>query len=77
LRQRQEESIRTSEDGSYGGLNPKIPLFLVKVGKSCRNYSFGPKKHIDKDGVERSTMACRSIDNMVSALLKSAGLHYG
>jgi len=77
LRQRQEESIRTSENASYGGLNPKSPLFLVKIGKSWRNYSFGPKKYIDKDGVERSAMVCRSIENMVRALLKSAGLHYG
>lgn len=37
VRQRQEESIRTSEDGSYGGLNPKSPLSLVKIGKSWRN----------------------------------------
>ena len=73
VRQRQEETIRTSEDGSYGGLNPKSPLFLVKIGKSWRNYSFAPKKYVDKDGVEKSTMVCRSIENMVRGLMKSAG----
>ena len=69
LRQRQEESIRTSEDGSYGGLNPKSAVSR-ESGKSWRNYSFAPKKYIDKDGIERSTMVCRSIENMVRELLK-------
>lgn len=77
LRQRTEEGIRPSEDGSYGGSHPQSPLFLVKVGTSWRNYSFAPKKYVDKDGIERSTMVCRTIENMVRDLVKSAGLHYG
>lgn len=48
--------LYVDKNDSYGRLNPKSQLFLVNIGKPWLNNSFAPKKHIDKDGTERSTM---------------------
>ncbi len=75
--QRLADSVMLSDNGSYGGLNPDSPVFLSKKGKHWRKFSFNPKKYLDSEGNDKSTMVCGSLENLARELIKCAGVHGG
>ncbi|MCE2597187.1 site-specific integrase [Motilimonas cestriensis] len=77
ITQRLEEGAMTSGAAEFGGLKPDSPLILSKRGKSWRTLAFNEKRYKDKDGNERSTLVCSSLENLIRNLFKSAGLHGG
>lgn len=75
--QRIEGRVMLSEDGAFGGIAPKSPVFLSLKGKHWRKLSFNFKKYPDADGNIKTTLACGSLENLARDLIKQAGIHGG
>lgn len=76
--QRTTECVFVAESADYGGLRPDSPMFAVtKKGKSWRTMAFRDKKYKDAEGNVCTTKVCGSMQNLISEIFKSSGLHHG
>jgi integrase/recombinase XerD len=73
-----EERACLSGSDTYRGLHKDWPLFsITKKGRYWRKMAFRDKKYKDAEGNTKTTKVCGSLQNLISELFKSSGLHGG
>lgn len=71
---RLENSMRTSVEISYGGLQPDSPLFLAKGNGG---FSFATKRYRNEDGKLVVYRVSSSLQQLMTTLLKQVGIKHG
>lgn len=73
-----ENRVFVSDQNSYRSLMADKPMFAItKKGKGWSTMEFRDKKYTDIDGAVRTTKVCGSMQNLISEIFKSSGLHHG
>jgi integrase len=73
-----DNRVFVSDQNTYRSLMSDMPMFAItKKGKGWRTMAFRDKKYTDIDGVTRTTKVCGSMQNLISEIFKSSGLHHG
>lgn len=80
VQQRVNEKAITSGEADYRGLSKDSPVFLSKKG-AWRKFAFNVKKYKAKDEsgkvIEKETLVCSSLENLMRDIIKGAGIQGG